>query len=363
MASKLYVGLMSGTSLDGVDAVVASLDGGNSCQISHRYFLPYPQALRSELLAWQETMQFEPACLLSNKLARIYAQAVKQLLASADLQPAQIRAVGCHGQTVYHRPELGFSVQLGNAALLTELIRIDVVADFRSRDIAAGGQGAPLVPAFHRALFADASRHRVIVNIGGIANLTDLAPTGKTIGFDTGPGNMLMDSWIQSQLGRPYDESGLWAAGGEVIDEMLQSMLAHAFFTEQPPKSTGRELFSASWLAQFMQANYKAADVQRTLLELTARTISMAIRQYCQGADEIYLCGGGAHNRLLYERLQQLSAPVKIGLSDELGIAADWVEAAAFAWLARQTVHHAASNLPEVTGAAGPRILGAIYQH
>lgn len=362
MASEYFIGLMSGTSLDGVDAVLTEFNG-QRCHVTHTHFLAYSPALRAELLALHVSgeNELERTAILGNQLARLYATAVNQLLAIANIDKAKIVAIGCHGQTIRHRPELGYTLQIGNPALLVELTGISVVADFRSRDIAAGGQGAPLVPAFHHALFADGQIHRVILNIGGIANLTNLPINGNVSGFDSGPGNMLMDAWAEQHLGKAYDESGNWASSGRIIDGLLNALLTHPFFKQIPPKSTGRDMFNLPWLAHYLQADYAAADVQRTLLELTAQTIVMSVKQYCGAVSEIYLCGGGAHNQLLVQRLQQLLHPVKIGMSDALGINADWVEAAAFAWLARQAMHRSPGNLPAVTGAKGERILGAIY--
>ena len=364
MAGQRYIGLMSGTSLDGIDAVILAFDN-NLCQVTHTHSLPYPEYLRTALLALHTPSdnELEQAAITSNRLSQLYAQAITQLLAKAQLHPADILAVGCHGQTIRHRPELGFTLQLGNNALLAELAEITVVGDFRSRDIAADGQGAPLVPAFHQALFAHPEIIRTVINIGGIANLSYLPIQGSITGFDSGPGNMLMDAWIQRHLGRPFDASGTWAATGRVIEELLQSLLAHPYFEADPPKSTGRDLFSLAWLDAFLQPDHSPADVQRTLLEFTAHSICDAVNRYCPGTEEIYLCGGGAYNALLVQRLQQVLSLVRIGLTDELGLPVNWVEAAAFAWLARQTMHQQPGNLPAVTGAKGPRILGAIYSH
>lgn len=353
---------MSGTSLDGVDAVLTKFNG-RRCHVTHSHFVAYSPSLRADLLALHVSGENElgRSALLSNQLAQLYAATVNQLLAIANTDKTKIVAIGCHGQTIRHRPELGYTLQIGNSALLAELTGISVVADFRSRDIAAGGQGAPLVPAFHHALFADRQIHRIILNIGGIANLTNLPIDGTVSGFDSGPGNMLMDAWAEQHLGKAYDESGNWAASGRIIDGLLNALLAHLFFKQMPPKSTGRDMFNLPWLAHYLRADYAAADVQRTLLELSAQTIVMSVKEYCGAAAEIYLCGGGVHNQLLVQRLQELLHPVKIGMSDSLGINADWVEAAAFAWLARQAMHHSPGNLPAVTGAKGERILGAIY--
>jgi len=353
---------MSGTSLDGVDAVVIEFKG-HLCQVLHTANLAYPDNIRSELLALHVAShdELERAALIANRLSYLYADCVKQLLEGASLSASKIKAIGCHGQTIRHRPELGFTLQIVNPALLAELTGIDVVADFRSRDIAAGGQGAPLVPAFHQAMFGSASRNRVVINIGGIANLTSMTADGHVIGFDSGPGNMLMDAWAEQHLGERYDHDGNWAMNGQVIEPLLSQLLAHPYFKQTPPKSTGRDLYNLSWLADYLSADYAAADVQRTLLELSAQTISNAIMQFCEKTDEIYLCGGGALNTALVERLQQLQSPVKIQLSDTLGIDVQWVEAAAFAWLAKQCISRQTANLPEVTGARGARILGAIY--
>ena len=306
--------------------------------------------------------ELERTALTGNALSALYAAAIEQLLIKSQVDKQHICAVGCHGQTIRHRPEAGFTLQIGNPALLAELTGICVVADFRSRDVAAGGQGAPLVPAFHQAVFQHPAIHRVVVNIGGIANLTDLPCNGKPVtGFDCGPGNMLMDAWIHHTQGLAYDQNGSWAAQGQVIPSLLQSLLSEPFFAILPPKSTGRDLFNLDWLNARIHPGLAAVDIQRTLLELTARTISDAIRQHCPGAEEIYLCGGGACNSLLVSRLRDLLQPVKIALSDELGIHVNHVESAAFAWLARQCLQHKPGNLPAVTGAQGPRILGAVY--
>lgn len=374
MTSELFIGLMSGTSLDGVDVALVDFSlpkfdkvkfDGQPCKVTHTHFLAYPANLRADLLALHTNgdNELERAALLANRLAHLYAEAVNQTLALANIAPSAVTAIGCHGQTIRHRPDIGFTLQIGNAALLTELSGITVVTDFRSRDIAAGGQGAPLVPAFHQAVFADKHLHRVVINIGGIANLTNLPVNGLASGFDSGPGNMLMDAWAELHLGKVYDASGDWANTGQVIDALLDELLAHPFFSQPPPKSTGRDLFNLAWLKRQLQPDYKPADVQRTLLEFTARGIASAVSQYCGKPDEIYLCGGGANNQALLQRLQQLLHPVKIKLSDELDIGVDWVEAAAFAWLARQTMRQSTASLPEVTGAKGARMLGAIYTH
>jgi anhydro-N-acetylmuramic acid kinase len=353
---------MSGTSLDGIDAVLATFED-SACKLLHSHFTPFDEALRVELLALNSAgeNELERAALAANELSRRYATTIQTLLEKAEIRAAQVRAIGCHGQTVRHRPDLGFTIQLTNPALLAELTGIAVVADFRSRDLAAGGQGAPLVPAFHAALFRHPDRHRVIVNIGGISNLTSLPPHGTVLGFDCGPGNLLLDAWTTQHLGHPYDKDGAWAAGGQPIPELLRQLLAEPFFAAPPPKSTGRDLFNLPWLAHFLSPDFPAVDVQATLLELTVTGIAAAIQDHCSTASEIYLCGGGAHNGTLMRRLKQSLPNRNIAPTDDLGVNADWVEAFAFAWLARQTLSGQPGNLPEVTGAKGARILGAIY--
>jgi anhydro-N-acetylmuramic acid kinase len=360
--AELYLGLMSGTSLDGIDAVLVAITDSRTTLSAHHY-LPYPDSLREQLLALQQsaTDELNRAALTSNRLARLYAQAVNEILLSSGTEAQAVRAIGCHGQTIRHRPEAGYTLQIGNAALLAELTGIDVVADFRSRDIAAGGQGAPLVPAFHAKVLASSSTHRVAANIGGIANLTDLPVTGAVKGFDCGPGNLLMDAWIQKCLNRKHDENGSWAASGQIIPELLNKLLAHPFLAAQPPKSAGREQFNVHWLSKELKGNEAAHDVQATLLELTARTLTDAATRYCTGYQEMYVCGGGVHNQTLMARLVSLARPARVASTTELGIAPDWLEAMAFAWLARQCLDRTPGNLPQVTGASGARVLGAIY--
>ncbi len=353
---------MSGTSLDGVDVVAANFCASSPALVGS-YFLPYDATIRQQLLDIHQIghNELHQAALLSNQLSQIYAQAVAGLLQENSLSAQSIAAIGCHGQTIRHCPECGYTIQLGNAAMLAELSGITVVSDFRSRDIAAGGQGAPLVPAFHKALFSDASCHRAIVNIGGIANITNLVPGGVVTGFDCGPGNMLMDAWCLQHTGKKYDENGDWAASGSVIPGLLNKLLQTEYFNCKPPKSTGRDLFNMDWLEGHLTASVAANDVQATLLELTVITIAQSLRDYCESVQEIYICGGGSQNRALITRLEQTVLDKKVALTDELGIATNWVEAYAFAWLAQQTILGKPGNLPEVTGAKGARILGAIH--
>ena len=369
----LYIGIMSGTSLDGIDVALASFEH-DACQLVATHFLAYEPALKNALLALHTPSEneLERSILLGNELATLYAKAVNALLINANLQPNDIAAIGCHGQTIRHKPRIdngiGYTVQIGNASLLAELTGISVVADFRSRDIAAGGQGAPLVPAFHQALFASQNVNRAIVNIGGIANITYLAKTSqaltdiKVLGFDSGPGNMLLDSWTKLKINQDYDKNGEWAATGVVLQALLSSMLAEPYFALPPPKSTGRDLFNDDWLKQHqLYPHLRPQDVARTLVALTAQSITNAIMRDCNNVEEVYVCGGGARNTLLMATLKAMMNGRKVATTEELGIGVDWLEAVAFAWLAKQTMNNKSSNMPSVTGAKGLRVLGAIY--
>jgi anhydro-N-acetylmuramic acid kinase len=353
---------MSGTSLDGIDAVLVDFGQGKTQQLAQHY-LPFDDGLKSNLLALHlpSHNELHQAQLIGNQLATLYATAVTQMLNKTNFTSKDIQAIGCHGQTIRHCPEHGYTLQIGNGALLAELTNITVINDFRSRDIAAGGQGAPLVPAFHDKVLRDPNTHRVIVNIGGISNLTNLAPNMDTSGFDCGPGNLLMDAWCMQHLAQPYDKNGEWAATGKVIPELLKQMLAEPFFALPPPKSSGRDLFNTAWLDSKLQGNEAAVDVQMTLLELTSVTIAQAIHKHCAGAKEIYLCGGGARNQTLRNRLIASFSEISIQTTSELGVDSDYLEAIAFAWLAQQTLNGQPSNLPLVTGAKHPCILGAIH--
>ncbi len=353
---------MSGTSLDGIDAVLVDFGQAKMQQLAQHY-LPFDDILKNNLLALHlpSHNELHQSQIIGNQLAKLYARAIQQLLSTTNLTSADIQAIGCHGQTIRHNPEHGYTLQIGNAALLAELTNITVINDFRSRDIAAGGQGAPLVPAFHDKVLRDPNTHRVIVNIGGISNLTNLAPNMDTSGFDCGPGNLLMDAWCMQHLAQPYDKNGEWAATGKVIPELLKQMLAEPFFTLPPPKSSGRDLFNSAWLNTKLQGNEALADVQMTLLELTSVTIAQAIQQYCVGAKEIYLCGGGARNQTLRNRLIALLPNFSIQTTNVLGVDSDYLEAIAFAWLAQQTLNGQPSNLPQVTGAKHACVLGAVH--
>jgi anhydro-N-acetylmuramic acid kinase len=362
VSGELYAGLMSGTSLDGVDAAVVDFSGTAPRLLasSHR---PFDPALRAELLALNAagSSELERAALCANALARLYAAAVAETLALASLPASRLRAIGCHGQTVRHRPDAGYTIQLGNGALLAELSGARVVTDFRSRDVAAGGQGAPLVPAFHAAVFRSTSEDRAVLNLGGIANLTWLPIGAGPIGFDCGPGNCLMDRWAELHLGTPLDRDGAWAAGAQADASLLQRFLEDPYFAALPPKSTGRDLFNEAWLRARLPVNAEPQVVQATLLELTARSTADALRRHCAGARRVIVCGGGAHNRALMARLGALLVPIVVESSARHGIDPLLVEAVAFAWLARQALEGRPASLPAVTGARGARVLGAIY--
>ena len=352
---------MSGTSLDGADAVLADFSSAAPRTLAFATE-PLPQRLRAELLTLSEpgADSLELAAKVSMELADLYARAVESVLARAAVARTEVSAIGCHGQTVRHRPDLGFTVQLNDPARLAERMGIDVVADFRRRDMAAGGQGAPLVPAFHEAVFRDAARARAVVNIGGISNVTSLAPGLKTLGFDCGPGNVLLDEWAHRHLGASFDDNGRWAASGEVDAALLRRLLAEPYLAAPAPKSTGRELFRVAWLEQRL-SGAAPADVQSTLAEFTARAIVEAIDRFCPATEEIYLCGGGARNGDLVSRIARLAGPRPVAATDALGVPAMHVEALAFAWLAMKCVRREAIDLSAATGARGPRILGAIY--
>jgi anhydro-N-acetylmuramic acid kinase len=361
---------MSGTSLDGVDAALAEF-GPTGQRTIATASIGFPADLRARLMTLQAPSDNElhEEALAANSLAHLYAECVHAVLQQAGLAPAAIKAIGVHGQTIRHRPESGYTRQTNNPALLAELTGIDVIADFRSRDIAAGGQGAPLVPAFHQAVFSSDTDLRVVANIGGISNISVLASGNSqpVIGFDTGPGNVLLDAWVSECLGVAYDAGGAWAASGALQTDLLAAMRQEAFFSLPPPKSTGRDLFHRAWLAtQLAQfPGMPAADVQATLAALTATTLADAIAEHAANSSAVYVCGGGAFNthllRQLQSALRERGLRTMVKTTDALGIAAGHVEALAFAWLARCHVERLPGNLASVTGARGPRILGALY--
>jgi anhydro-N-acetylmuramic acid kinase len=392
---------MSGTSLDGVDAVLAQWPEAQASQAQELAFvhIDFDSALRHELLALNQSgsNELHRAAVASNALAQVYGQAVRELISAAGLKAQDIRAVGAHGQTVRHQPHIqsgpglrvngavstgasaapGYTLQLMNGALLAELCGIDVVCDFRSRDVAAGGHGAPLVPAFHAACFAQAGRDVAVLNIGGIANWTLLPAAGAAAvrGFDSGPGNMLLDLWCQRHHGTTFDPGGQWAANGQVDRELLARLLTEPFFARSPPKSTGRDLFNAGWLdaclcslskyssVDGMKIGNWQANVAATLTELTAQSVGQALRQHGPATSEVLVCGGGSYNDFLMTRLRaHLPEATTLRSTAAVGMAPEKVEALAFAWLARAHVQGKPGNLPAVTGAAGPRMLGALHR-
>src|SRR6185437_7343877 len=368
MPRELFAGVMSGTSLDGVDAVIADFAprSGKPCETLGAAHIGFPSLLRDELLALQQpgNNELARAGAAANMLAELYADAIARALAAAKIAAPDVRAAGVHGQTLRHRPDRGFTVQLNNPARVAEKSGMVVVADFRSRDVAAGGQGAPLVPAFHAALFARPDRHRVIVNVGGIANITDLPRDGAVHGFDTGPGNVLSDLWCARNRGTTFDAQGAWAATGKPNRALLDVLLDDPFFAAPPPKSTHRDKFNLQWLEARLAVAHiddEAENIQATLVALTARTIADAIRAYAAGAEQVLACGGGANNLTLMKYLRREVEPRELGTTADEGVPVEQVEALAFAWLAREAVAGRPANLPEVTGAKGRRVLGAIY--
>jgi anhydro-N-acetylmuramic acid kinase len=371
--SEIYIGLMSGTSLDGVDGVLADFSGG-SLKVLRHVCAPFAAPLRDEFMALNTSGadEIHRAALAANALARVYGHVVNTLLSQSGLNPGEIQAIGAHGQTVRHRPlafdGTGYTSQINNPALLAELTGIDVVADFRSRDLAAAGQGAPLVPAFHREVFGQANEDVAVLNIGGISNLTLIpaqsgAAADGVSGFDCGPGNALMDYWCQKHTGQAYDDEGQWAASGNINTALLSALLSEPYFGKTPPKSTGRDLFSFAWLERQLVAftGVSARDVQATLAELTIRPCCDCVVSYQNRSKQLVVCGGGALNLHLMRRLQTCLPELEVKSSEALGLPPLQVEAAAFAWLARKAVRRETGSLPKVTGAQGARILGGIY--
>lgn len=359
----LYIGIMSGTSLDGIDISLVDID--SQCRLVASHYVPMPPQLKLELLSLCSSGadEINRAALAEQKWARLAAQGVAKILADTHTSAEQIRAIGSHGQTIRHEPAQQFTVQIGSPALLTELTDICVVTDFRSRDVAAGGQGAPLVPAFHEMLFQQQAKPCAILNIGGFSNVTLLAEQQDTYGFDCGPGNVLMDAWIQHSKNAPFDQDGAWAASGTVNQPLLAMMLQEPFFATQGPKSTGRELFNLDWLLDLLSQHNPIAeqDVQATLCELTAHSIAESIQFAQADTKAVWVCGGGAHNYDLLERLRRLLPHCSVASTDSIDVSADWMEAMAFAWLAHCCLEGIPANRPAVTGANGLRVLGAIY--
>ncbi len=365
---EIYLGLMSGTSLDAVDAVAVTFQP--ALRLLGTHTLALPTALRQDILTLTQPNENEIERLgrVDVLLGRLFADCANQLLAKINISPIRVKAIGSHGQTIRHRPlaDVPFTLQITDPNVIAEITGITVVADFRRRDVAAGGQGAPLVPAFHAAMLKHPSINRVILNLGGMANITVL-PADSALaayGYDTGPANVLMDAWCQRIKGQAFDADGAWASSGQPIVELLNELLAHPFFAKEAPKSTGREDFHLDWLLTTLHAHEQLSptDVQATLLELTAQSIADAIHKTGFAQGELWLCGGGAYNKRLWQALSQKLPNFALHSTNEAGIAPTWVEASAFAWLAQQTIHGLSGNVPAVTGAAGERLLGGIYQ-
>ena len=360
--SKILIGIMSGTSLDGIDIALAKIQKRKISVLDFLH-INYPSRLKEEILKlhFPKNNELEESFILSNTLATLAGRGINRLLKKNCLSAKQIKGVGYHGQTIRHRPDKGYSTQIGNADLLSEITNLTVVSNFRNRDIAAKGQGAPLVPAFHKDLFFSKTKNRVILNIGGISNITYLPFNGPIIGFDCGPGNILMDHWIKFNRNLNFDKNGNWGKKGQVIDDLLKYFLKDNFFKKKPPKSTGRDLFNLDWIKKGIKKTYSPEGIQRTLVELTAISITDAIKSNCSRANEIYICGGGAKNGFLIEILKSKTNLIIRGTGD-LNLPEQQVEAVAFAWLANQTLEKKYNNSPDVTGAKGFRILGSIHQ-
>ena len=372
---ELFIGLMSGTSLDGVDGVLAQIDRQGAMQVLGHAFTPFDVPFRAELLALNSPGHDElhRSALAGNRIALHYAQVVRQLLQEAGLPTERIRAIGAHGQTVRHRPQafedlpgqpgIGYTLQLLNPSLLAERSGIDVVADLRSRDLAAGGQGAPLVPAFHRGVFGRAGQGVCVLNIGGISNLSVLRADGTVLGWDCGPGNALMDHWCQTHTGQAFDADGRWAASGQVQQALLARLLNESYLDQPPPKSTGRDLFNPAWLEPHLLAcpGSGPADVQASLTAFTAQVCARDVLRHAPDVRSLVVCGGGALNGHLMQLITQALPGVQVESSTAHGLPPLQVEAAAFAWLAFKAVHREPASLPSVTGARGERVLGALY--
>ena len=362
----LFIGLMSGTSIDAIDAVLVDFSPQPLLIATHSH--PIEPKLRQQLLMLSEGCHNELTMMLmlDQQMGNLFAEATTTLLKKADIDAATVCAIGSHGQTIRHYPESGCSLQIGDANLIAERSGITTVADFRRRDLAAGGEGAPLVPAFHNAVFRSNSEDRVIVNIGGIANITHLPANANALvsGFDTGPGNILMDGWTMRHLKQPFDEKGGWAKSGKVEQPLLNQLLQDGYFMQLPPKSTGREHFNIEWLDRQLetyQQPLSPESVQATLCQLTACTIAQAVKEHHPATEALYICGGGAHNEIVMRQLKAELPRHKVTSTHALGISPDWVEAIAFAWLAKERLAGRPGNLPAVTGASSPVVLGGVY--
>ncbi len=375
--NQLYIGLMSGTSVNSIDAALIDYSLPSPVLIAtHEHAIPPDVRKKIIELCTPSTNEIEKFGNLNRALGILFSDATKELLTKANISPARVKAIGSHGQTIRHHPngvneEHGFSLQIGDPSTIAANTGITTVADFRNKDIALNGQGAPLTPALHANVFRDTENDRCIINIGGMANITFLPSERNTseksvFGFDTGPGNVLLDHWINRCENQPYDAGGKWASKGTVNHLFLNKMNSHPYFELHYPKSTGREDFNSNWLEEQLALlatddSIAPIDVQTTLAELTATTISDALKKYCDNSKEIYICGGGVHNLYLMERIRANLPDKKLGTTEELGVHPDWVEACAFAWFAKQTMERHTSNLPEVTGASRTAILGGIF--
>lgn len=363
--SGLFLGLMSGTSLDGVDAILARFEPDLKIEFARTYDLP--PVLVQKLLSLSQTdmsMPLDDVGRLDTELGQCFADIVLQCLHDANANAESVTAIGSHGQTLRHAPggKHPFTMQLGDAHIIAEQTGVDTVADFRRRDVAAGGQGAPLVPAFHAAVFSNADEERAVLNIGGIANLTLLPRDGLVRGFDTGPGNGVMDAWCRRHLGKNYDVDGEFAASGQIHSGLLNACLDDEWFDRPPPKSTGRDQFNLAWLEMKMQGmTISPADVQSTLTTVTARTIADSLKREMPACRRVLVCGGGSHNPVLMRHLKDLLTGIQVDTTDKHGLDPDYVEAAAFAWLAKEALAKRPGNLPAVTGAKGLRVLGVLY--
>ena len=361
-----YVGVMTGTSVDGLDVAVLDVTA-TPPRIPHATTVALPGDLAADLLALGKPGkdEIDRAGACDAALGEFIGKAVLDCLGLWKIDPAQVRAIGCHGQTIRHRPDSTppFTLQIGDPNRVAEITGIDTVADMRRRDIAAGGQGAPLAPLFHDALFRDGERHRIVVNIGGIANATMLpAGSDSILGFDTGPGNALVDAWTRHHKDEPYDRRGAWASQGQVAQGLLDALRNDPFVLRKPPKSTGKEVYNLDYISRAVaRFDLSPMDVQATLLEFTAWSITYAVERWGPGTGDVVACGGGRHNRALMKRLESSLSAYRVLRADDLGVDGDALEAAAFAWFAHRTLAGLPSNAPAVTGAEGPRVLGAIY--
>jgi len=367
---ELYIGIMSGTSLDGIDVAICDLSN-DKISLVHAETVEFSSDLKQRL----HQLITNPVCHLADlgsadiALGEEIAISIKSVLNKKGIKSSQVLAIGSHGQTIYHQPEdpHRFSLQIGNPNVIVEHSKITTIADFRQRDMALGGQGAPLVPAFHQALFQHETLNRVIVNIGGISNITILpakSAKAEIMGFDTGPGNTLLDGWCQLHLKQSYDKNGDWAETGTVNQELLNVCLADSYFSQHIPKSTGREHFNLDWLKSIIAATHNAItaqDIQATLCQLTVDSITNDINRYAPDVDEVYICGGGAYNHALIKRLTKALDGRVVASTNAIGLAPDWVEAVAFAWFAKQTLNQTSVNLSSTTGAKHNTLLGGIY--